>query len=206
MDETDINLPNQLKNFINQFLRIMGTLIIVTYTFPSIIFITVPLTIAVMWVLKTYLNTSRMLRRSASATMAMVNGHMNETLLGASTVRIYKIQNQMTDECMKTIDDHQTFYYMEMVSDCWLFLRLQFLTSIFIGVLSLATVLYRDTMGPNLAGLSLTSAITVMQDVFLFARYAAALEKAMVSVERIKEYEDIIQVNTFITHYYLEYK
>ena len=106
---------------------------------------------------------------------------------------------------MKTIDDHQTFYYMEMVSDCWLFLRLQLLTSIFIGVLSLATVLYRDTMGPNLAGLSLTSAITVMQDVFLFARYAAALEKAMVSVERIKEYEDIIQVNTFNTHYYIEY-
>lgn len=138
-----------------------------------------------------------MLRRSASATMAMVNGHMNETLLGASTIRIYKIQNQMTDKCMKTIDDHQTFYYMEMVSDCWLFLRLQFLTSVFIGALSLSTVLYRDTMGPNLAGLALTSAITVMQDVFLFARYAAALEKAMVSVERIKEYEDIIQVYIF---------
>ena len=103
---------------------------------------------------------------------------------------------QMTDECMKTIDDHQTFFYMEMVSDCWLFLRLQLLTSIFIGVLSFATVMYRDTMGANLAGLSLTSAITVMQDVFLFARYAAAMEKAMVSVERIKEYEDIIQVHT----------
>jgi hypothetical protein len=53
----------------------------------------------------------------------------------------------MTDECMKTIDEHQTFYYMEMVSDCWLFLRLQLLTSIFIGVLSCATVFYRDTMG-----------------------------------------------------------
>ena len=52
-------------------------------------------------------------------------------------------------------------------------------------------------IGANLAGLSLTSAITVMQDVFLFARYAAALEKAMVSVERIKEYEDIIQVCIF---------
>ena len=105
---------------------------------------------------------------------------------------------QMTDDCLKTIDDHQTFFYMEMVSDCWLFLRLQLLTSIFIGVLSFATVMYRDTMGANLAGLSLTSAITVMQDVFLFARYAAALEKAMVSVERIKEYEDIIQVSIVV--------
>jgi len=107
----------------------------------------------------------------------------------------------MVDEAMKTIDDHQTFYYMEMVSDCWLFLRLQFFTSIFIGVLSIATVMNRNTMGANLAGLSLTSAITVMQDVFLFARYAATLEKAMVSVERIKEYEDIIQVRGVPYHF-----
>ena len=108
----------------------------------------------------------------------------------------------MVDEAMKTIDDHQTFYYMEMVSDCWLFLRLQFFTSIFIGVLSIATVMNRNTMGANLAGLSLTSAITVMQDVFLFARYAAPLEKAMVSVERIKEYEDIIQVLGVPYHFF----
>ena len=40
---------------------------------------------------------------------------------------------------------------------------------------------------------SLTSAITITQDVFLFARYAACLEKAMVSVERIKDYEEITQ-------------
>jgi len=198
MDETDVNLPNTIKNFINQFLRIMGTLIIVTYTLPQVIFAIIPLTLGVWWVLKTYISTSRMLRRSGSATMALVNGHMSETLIGVSTIRAYRIQTQMTDECMKTIDEHQTFYYMEMVSDCWLFLRLQLLTSIFIGVLSCATVFYRDTMGANLAGLSLTSAITVMQDVFLFARYAAALEKAMVSVERIKEYEDIIQENVRI--------
>lgn len=204
MDETDVTLPNTLKNFINQFLRIMGTLIIVTYTLPQIIFTIVPLTMAVLWVLKTYLNTSRRLRRSASATMALVNGHISETIIGVSTVRAYRIQTQMTDECLQTIDDHQTYYYMEMVSDCWLFLRLQLLTSIFIGVLSFATVMYKDSMGANLAGLSLTSAITVMSDVFLFARYAAALEKAMVSVERIKEYEDIIQViNTFPFFFFL---
>ena len=115
-------------------------------------------------------------------------------LFGGDGNDIFFLQLQMIDECMKTIDDHQTFFYMEMVSDCWLFLRLQFLTSIFIGVLSLAIVMNKDTMGANLAGLSLTSAITVMQDVFLFARYAATLEKAMVSMERVKEYEDIIQV------------
>ena len=98
MDETDVNLPNTLKNFINQFLRIMGTLIIVTYTLPRIFFTIVPLAFGVLWVLKTYLNTSRMLRRSASATMALVNGHMSETLHGVSTIRAYRIQTQVGDK------------------------------------------------------------------------------------------------------------
>ena len=43
MDETDVNLPNTMKNFINQFLRIMGTLIIVAYTLPLVIFAIFPL-------------------------------------------------------------------------------------------------------------------------------------------------------------------
>ena len=95
MDEIDVNLPNTLKSFINQFLRIMGTLIIVTYTFPSIVFTIIPITLGVIWLLETYLKTSRNLRRSASATMALVNGHMSETMLGVATIRTYKIQNQV---------------------------------------------------------------------------------------------------------------
>ena len=95
MDETDVNLPNTIKNFINQFLRIMGTLIIVTYTLPQVIFAIIPLTLGVWWVLKTYISTSRMLRRSGSATMALVNGHMSETLIGVSTIRAYRIQTQV---------------------------------------------------------------------------------------------------------------
>ena len=52
---------------------------------------------------------------------------------------------QVTSEFMDTVDDHQTYYYLEMASDCWLFVRLQFLTSVFIGALSLLTVFYRNS-------------------------------------------------------------
>ena len=95
MDETDVNLPNTLKSFISQFLRIIGTLFIVTYTLPRIIFAIIPLTLGVLWLLKAYLHTSRKLRRSASATMAIVNGHMSESLLGVATIRAYRIQTQV---------------------------------------------------------------------------------------------------------------
>lgn len=69
----------------------------------------------------------------------------------------------MTEDCMHAIDDHQKFFELEMVSDCWLFVRLQMIISMFIGTLSFTMILYRDSIGAHLAGLSLTSAITIMQ-------------------------------------------
>ena len=68
----------------------------------------------------------------------------------------------MVQECMRVIDDHQTYYYLEMVSDCWLFIRLQFISSVFIGILSILTIFQRNTskqedqpsgIGADMAGL-----------------------------------------------------
>jgi len=64
---------------------------------------------------------------------------------------------------MLSVDGHQNFYELEMVSDCWLFVRLQMIISMFMGTLSLTMIFYKDSIGSQLAGLALTSAITIMQ-------------------------------------------
>ena len=92
MDETDVILPNTFKNFTNQCMRIGGTLFIVTYTYPSIIFVVFPLSVAVVWILKTYITTSRLMRRMSAASMSVVNAHLAETIAGVATIRAYKIQ------------------------------------------------------------------------------------------------------------------
>ena len=61
------------------------------------------------------------------------------------------------------------------------------MTGLFTAALSFAVVLFRHSVTSHMAGLCLTSAIMIMSDVFLFTRYAAALEKSMVSVERLQE-------------------
>ena len=92
MDETDVILPNTFKNFINQCMRITGTLFIVQYTYPSIMFVVFPLSLAVVWVLKTYITTSRLMRRMSAASMSVVNAHLAESIAGVSTIRAYKLQ------------------------------------------------------------------------------------------------------------------
>ncbi len=62
-------------------------------------------------------------------------------------------------------------------------------------MLATVIVFFRHTVTSHMAGLCLTSAIMIMNDVFLFTRYAAALEKSMVSVERLQEYADVAQEN-----------
>ena len=63
---------------------------------------------------------------------------------------------------------------------------IKIMTGLFTAALSFAVVLFRHSVTSHMAGLCLTSAIMIMSDVFLFTRYAAALEKSMVSVERLQ--------------------
>ena len=110
----------------------------------------------------------------------------------------FRAENQCFEHCLQEIDNHQKHYFMELVSDCWLFIRLQCVTGGFLAFLALGLVFYRHSVSAHMAGLCLTSATLIMTDVFLFTRYAAALEKSMVSVERLQQYENIPQVGWFI--------
>ena len=92
MDETDVILPNTFKNFLNQTLRIAGTIFIVMYTYPSIVLTVIPLSFLVIWVLKTYIKTSRMMRRMSAASMSVVNTQLAETTAGVSTIRAHRQQ------------------------------------------------------------------------------------------------------------------
>ena len=88
------------------------------------------------------------------------------------------------------------------------------MTGLFTACLAVVIVFFRHSVTSHMAGLCLTSAIMVMTDVFLFTRYnclsthstshdseevplvhryAATLEKSMVSVERLQQYSDIQQ-------------
>eukprot|EP00095_Tigriopus_kingsejongensis_P005978 maker-scaffold48_size466083-snap-gene-2.9 protein:Tk05978 transcript:maker-scaffold48_size466083-snap-gene-2.9-mRNA-1 annotation:"hypothetical protein TRIADDRAFT_50060" len=193
LNEVDAILPSTLKSFIFQCMRICGTLFIVLFTIPTNIFSIIPLLLGIFWIFKFYIQMSRVFRRLASATMASLNGFASEHVSGVASIRTYCNQAQVIEMSLSEIDKHQKNCYMEMVSDGWLFVRLQIITSVFIGSLSVMSVLNRHSITSHMAGLCLTSAIMIMSDVFLFTRYAAALEKSMVSIERLQEYEEISQ-------------
>ncbi|CAB4068500.1 unnamed protein product [Lepeophtheirus salmonis] len=158
-----------LKNFAYQAVKILGTLIIALIAFPiTAFFIVCPLGLIFIEVVKSYLMASRFLKRTSATKLAMVLKHFGDSAVhGGTTIRCYGVESDYIDEHMSLIDEHQSVSLMEIISEAW-------------------------KNSSSLSALSLTSSLTVLQDIFLFTRYAAFIEKAMVSIERIKECEDLI--------------
>ena len=193
IDEVDIMLPMHVKDVIYQFLAVMGVILVISIIQPIIITAIVPLVLVFLLVQSFYLKTSRQLKRLMSINRSPINSHLDETLSGAATIRAFGFQDNFEKENEDYIDQKQMSQYPEIISNTWLFLRLQVIGNLLIILAALTTVINRDTVDSGLAGLVLTYALTCQIDIYMLVRFTADLEKSIVSVERIKEYQETPQ-------------
>ena len=127
-----------------------------------------------------------------NVTRSPINSSLTESFSGASTIRAYNMQPYFIQENERRIESHQICNYPEIVSNSWLFCRLEglaryginsskdmydsfrivrfYICSILIVSTSLFAIIYRDTVNPGLVGLSLTYALTCQLDIFLLTR------------------------------------
>ena len=56
-----------------------------------------------------------------------INSSLTESFSGATTIRAYKMEENFIQVNERRIEDHQICYYPEIVSNSWLFSRLEIL-------------------------------------------------------------------------------
>ena len=193
IDEVDIMLPMHFKDVLNQFFNVLGVVFVLSFVSPAILIAIVPLSGFFILVQNFYLRTSRQLKRLISINRSPINSHLDDTLSGAATIRAFGFQDQFEDENEAKLEELQKSQYPEIISNSWLFLRLQVIGNLLIILTSLITVITRDTIEPGLVGLSLSYALTCQLDIYMLVRFCADMEKSIVSVERIKEYQETPQ-------------
>ncbi|RWS13178.1 multidrug resistance-associated protein 1-like protein, partial [Dinothrombium tinctorium] len=137
---------------------------------------------------KYYVTTSRQLKRIESTTRSPVYSHFSETVTGSTSIRAYGAANQFIDECQNRIDTNHSSYFASIAANRWLETRLQFLGFIIVFLASLFAVIFRDTITPGLAGLSISAALTITGVLNMLVRASSDVETNMVSVERCFEY------------------
>lgn len=125
MDEIDLMIPTHIKDILSDMFSVLGTLFVVCYATPIIITVVVPLIILFYFIQNAFLATSRQLKRMINITRSPINSSLTESFSGASTIRAYRMQNSFIRVNEKRIEEHQRCYYPEIVSNSWLFSRLE---------------------------------------------------------------------------------
>lgn len=120
--------------------------------------ITIPfLMVALYFLQRVYLRTSRQLRLLDLETRSPVYSHFLETLDGLSTIRAYGWQRQMTSVNTLRLDNSQKPYYLMYCIQRWLKLVLDLIVmAMAVIVIALATTL-RSSTNPGLLGVSLNN-------------------------------------------------
>ncbi|KAL3887247.1 hypothetical protein ACJMK2_027191, partial [Sinanodonta woodiana] len=189
VETIDNSLPWNLRMWMNLSFATLSTIVVIGYSTPIFLSVTVPLAILYYLVQRFYIPTARQLKRIESTTRSPIYTQFGETLTGASTIRAYGLSQTFIDLSRDKVDYNLVSYYAGIVSNRWLGLRLEFLGNFIIVAAAMFAVVSDSTTG-GLVGLSISYALQVTGVLNFLVRTNSDLETSAVSVERIKEYTE----------------
>lgn len=122
-----------------------------------------------------------------------VYAHFGETLTGLMTIRAYGKQAAFSRTNEDFIDLMNRAYFLTIVNQRWLGLRLDFVGYILILVVSILVVTSRFSVNPSISGLVLAYCIQVVSTMGQMTRQFAEIENNMNATERIHHYTAAIE-------------
>ncbi|XP_045473295.1 multidrug resistance-associated protein 1-like isoform X2 [Harmonia axyridis] len=188
----DYKLSVYLYEGINSFFIVIGTLIVTSYTAPVFIAVIIPLGLVYYLIQKFYIETSRQLKRLEAISRSPIYSLFNESVAGAPVIRAFKAGQAFTNDFERKSDFNNSCYYLSMISNRWMSLRLEILGNliVFFSVMFSVTVKH---LNAGLLGLSITYALEITETLNYLVRIASEVETNIVSVERIREYAQASQ-------------
>jgi len=197
VDVCDVVIPNNLRGLLGTMLNVLGTIIVIVFAMPIFLVIVIPIAIAYYFLQKFYVATARQVKRMESITRSPIYIHFSETITGGPTIRAYSRTPAFVKENERRIDKNQMCYYPSICANRWLSIRLECIGNLIVMFASLIAVLSRGTIDPGVVGLSLSYALNVTGALNQLVRMTTEVETNMVSVERIREYQQTPQEAPF---------
>ncbi|KAI9203690.1 P-loop containing nucleoside triphosphate hydrolase protein [Polychytrium aggregatum] len=189
----DQNLANTCAGFFLTTASATTTLIVIGTVTP--IFLAVIPFVAYIYyrIAIYYLASSRELKRIHSISRSPIYSTFSECLVGVSTIRAYGHEARFIEDNMIKVDTSNRAHRMLGLSNRWLSTRLSIITSLITFSAGIAIIWSKDLIGVGLAGLSLTWAATIAENLLRIVRIHSQMELNMNSVERVHEYLEIDQ-------------
>jgi ATP-binding cassette subfamily C (CFTR/MRP) protein 1 len=180
----DLMLIFSLNGFIGQVFQVFCIVCLIGYIVPYLL-IGLPFTLYLAVKIQAFfLASSRELIRMEGITRSPIVQHFSETAYGLSTLRAFSYQHLFASKNEELININTTFEFHKQAANCWMGIALEIVSDFFLVGSSLVIVSGRDVMGPALASLCLSYAITLPENIYWLVLSSTFLETNMVSVER----------------------
>ncbi|WFD27284.1 hypothetical protein MNAN1_002280 [Malassezia nana] len=185
-------LDNQLSNLIRQcastVLSILGAAImIIVFTYYFVIVVVFIFVFAYFFSCF-YRSSAREFKRVDALLRSKLYSHFAESLTGLTTIRAYRESQRFLEDNYKYMDLQNRAYFLTIVNQRWLGLRLDLLGSLCVLVTGLLCAARVGGVDPSTAGVALSQVVTVAQTLGFLTRQLTELENEMNSAERLVYY------------------
>ena len=170
---------------------IIGTLFMVGWKTPYTLLVFVPIMAIFYFVQSYFRHSSRELKRLVALSRSPVFSHFAETLSGMSTIRAFGAEERVFSQAASRVNIMIRTAAMFSQSQFWLDIRLNFLGMLCLFAAGMTTVINRNIISAQDAGLSLTYALTVTQSLTMLVNFFQQLENAFNAIERLMEYGEL---------------
>ncbi|KAJ7730232.1 multidrug resistance-associated ABC transporter [Mycena maculata] len=190
-DTLDNELSMNLMQLLSTFSSVIGTVVLVFYTFPYLGILFVPMSILYYLVSLYYRRSSVETKRLDSLMRSSLYASYSETLTGLATIRAYREQADAIKHAEHGLDLENRAYIMTITLQCWLGIRLDVFGNILIFGIALFAAGFRNTVNPSKTGVVLSYTLSITQVFSQMVALYAANEQNMNSVERILTYAEL---------------
>ncbi|GAV27214.1 hypothetical protein PMKS-000678 [Pichia membranifaciens] len=187
-DVLDNEIVEQLRQFINPFCSVVGTIILCIIYIPWFA-IAVPLIILFYVVVANYYQASaREIKRLEAIKRSLVYSHFNEALSGKDTIKAYHVQTEVKEKLDVLLDNQNEAYFLTLVNQRWLGANLSILAFCIVFIIAMLCVFSVFNISPASTGLLLTYVINLTGIMTMMMRSLTQVENEFNSVERLDHY------------------
>lgn len=187
-DAMDNTLPGSFRMFTSTLGSAIATLVLILIATPFFGLPLIPLMIIYGFVQLLYRRSSREVKRLESLGRSPLYAHFSETMSGLPTIRAYGEQPRFMQWNEELMDAANRPYYVQIVLQRWLGLRLETIGGFLVFFAGLFGVTARNSINPSLIGLSLSYVLQITSTLNWCVRQFTETEIQMNSVERIDYY------------------
>ncbi|CAK9781035.1 hypothetical protein CC85DRAFT_282605 [Cutaneotrichosporon oleaginosum] len=192
VDTIDNTLSDAARMSLNMIANVIGSVVLLAVISPWFLIAVAVVLLLYLHCAQYYRASSREFKRVDSILRSSLYSHFSESLSGISTIRAYGESDRFNKENVKRMDVENRAYYMTIINQRWLGIRLDMLGSLLTFAVALIVVLNNKVSAAH-SGLGLSTMLTIQQVFSWLVRQLAEVENDMVGAERIMYYANNLE-------------